>query len=760
MAFCRIRCSRLFLTSSGKYNCSIASPVIYCSLYNQYDSHPFGKRQFTKQPEDLIEDTNKNNKTLTKKKDDTLDPQALQSVMRNLRIYQGSPVIQDDWDGVEDSSVQETFIIDEDYKLELETKIVKRKKEKKKAEMGDFISPEANLLDKSVQWEAFPMEAMYTVLQHADKASTMGINNWAKQYQEPIEHWMDEHTPEYDERTDKELTEFQDILVTGDDAFIASNIQTKPGGTDIEEMDCPPYDDSPDSHVLTFDRQRRLRPPDEDLDNFIDGLEPNIEKYYPANVAAMKKKSLEVKEFEQTLIKKNKGGKWRELQQKEGKIWSDKTDNPTLFPVHDPDYTYDDWELEVKELHEREFIDEDHSLAKSLRFKDDPEDSDHLRFDYSQTTIPKMTEREFQTWEEYDEWDPHADSKLWDLKSSGTEVLGWKDLDPHADPAEQPEDEMGRIAAQSFLPPIHRDGYNFDDWNFERMKDDTQHIDPRYVHSNKRESDFLEALGLDHVPDENELDEDEQNSMENHDEILVKEKPQQWKRPLPYLSDESKWAIYWLHQEDPVKYTPRELAKKFHIQIGRAEGIIKLQHLERLYVESGYIMEDLDNDDDGIADDVADLQPTDAVWDPATPGYFEHMPQIQLLDDEDRLMAEMLEKKTLHAYHKREEYKDKKERKKFAKYGPIGSMRPPAPEPIDLKTSRFNKKYRYNKKIRHPIILTNISQQKKKLYRIAVRDTDSTLRAPSHTEFWNIRTREKSQKEYFNYKPYRKQDCI
>lgn len=722
--------SRLQILTS-RNNCYLGvSSLTWRYLLNQYDPHLFGTREFTKQPEGGTGEVNKIDKKVTKLKDDTLDPQALQGVLRNLRIYKGHPAVEDDWTGEEDPSVGKTRIIDEEYKLELETSIVEAKKQEKEELIGDFVSPETNLFDKSVQWEAFPMEAMYTLLQHADKASSMGIVKWAKQYEEPIESWLAKHSPEYDEKDEVETSEYKDITVTGEEAFIASSIQTKPGGKYIDGLDCAPYDNSPDNHVLPFDRQMRLQPPDDELfEDFMAGLGPDYEKYYPKNVALEKQKYKEKKEFEQQLIEENRGGKWRELQRKEGKIWSNFHDNPKLFPVHDPDYTYDDWELEVKALHEREFIAEDHPFVKNLRQHDDPEDPDHLRFDYSQTVLPNMTESELLKWQEFDEFDPLAHNKIWNTAGYDQDSFDVSKLDPSWE--EPDSDTMGRVEAQSYMPPIHRDGYNFDDWNFERMKDDNQDIDPKYEHSNKREGEFLDALGLGH----------EEN--EEGKEVATK-KPKQWNRPLPFLTDESKWAIYWLHQEDPVKYTPRELAKKFHIQLGRAEGIIKLQHLERMYIESGFVIGDMDGLDDGDEENIEmEFEPTDAVWDPDTPPAFEHMPAIQLLDDDDRMMAELLDKKALHAYHKIEEDKDRREKKMYGKFGPIGSMRPPAPEPITLDVSRFNKKNQYTKKNRFPIVLTNISKQKKNQYRIAVRDTDSTLRAPSHGEFWNVRVRER-----------------
>lgn len=52
-------------------------------------------------------------------------------------------------------------------------------------------------------------------------------------------------------------------------------------------------------------------------------------------------------------------------------------------------------------------------------------------------------------------------------------------------------------------------------------------------------------------------------------------------RPPPPLSDAICEEIWQLHLKDPLQFTLRELAKKYHLSIGRIDAILRLKGLEK-----------------------------------------------------------------------------------------------------------------------------------------------------------------------------------
>lgn len=47
------------------------------------------------------------------------------------------------------------------------------------------------------------------------------------------------------------------------------------------------------------------------------------------------------------------------------------------------------------------------------------------------------------------------------------------------------------------------------------------------------------------------------------------------------MGDATRQEIYDLYKEDPVKWTPRQLALKYELSVIRIEAILRLKHLEK-----------------------------------------------------------------------------------------------------------------------------------------------------------------------------------
>ena len=51
--------------------------------------------------------------------------------------------------------------------------------------------------------------------------------------------------------------------------------------------------------------------------------------------------------------------------------------------------------------------------------------------------------------------------------------------------------------------------------------------------------------------------------------------------PATPVGDGLRQEIYDLYKEDPVKWTPRQLALKYELSVIRIEAILRLKHLEK-----------------------------------------------------------------------------------------------------------------------------------------------------------------------------------
>lgn len=63
-------------------------------------------------------------------------------------------------------------------------------------------------------------------------------------------------------------------------------------------------------------------------------------------------------------------------------------------------------------------------------------------------------------------------------------------------------------------------------------------------------------------------------------------------KPTPPMSNHAKEEIYRLHRSDTTKWTPRQLGTKYNISIKRVEAILRLKHLEKEMVASGFVAQE------------------------------------------------------------------------------------------------------------------------------------------------------------------------
>lgn len=63
-------------------------------------------------------------------------------------------------------------------------------------------------------------------------------------------------------------------------------------------------------------------------------------------------------------------------------------------------------------------------------------------------------------------------------------------------------------------------------------------------------------------------------------------------KPTPPMSNHAKEEIYKLHRSDTTKWTPRQLGTKYNISIKRVEAILRLKHLEKEMVASGFVAQE------------------------------------------------------------------------------------------------------------------------------------------------------------------------
>ncbi|KAF9393844.1 hypothetical protein CPC16_000971 [Podila verticillata] len=63
-------------------------------------------------------------------------------------------------------------------------------------------------------------------------------------------------------------------------------------------------------------------------------------------------------------------------------------------------------------------------------------------------------------------------------------------------------------------------------------------------------------------------------------------------KPTPPMSNHAKEEIYHLHRSDTTKWTPRQLGTKYNISIKRVEAILRLKHLEKEMVASGFVAQE------------------------------------------------------------------------------------------------------------------------------------------------------------------------
>jgi len=265
------------------------------------------------------------------------------------------------------------------------------------------------------------------------------------------------------------------------------------------------------------------------------------------------------------------------------------------------------------------------------------------------------------------------------------------------------------------------------------------------------------------------------------------------------LAEETRQALYLLHQSQPSVWTPAALATKFRMSHQHVKGILMIEAANERVKDHGLEEEDSelynteeDEDADTMEDykamteqvkfrqslvrrgengemiELNDRDDTHEVLPEAMLHYLPRLPHPRVPDvrfvNENDMAAVLEEEREVEERFLSQQAKlAKRESEHFARQGAIGATTAPkytrkADVTDNYQQPAVLKEGKLLPPIPHHLVMVDISERRQDRYSMAVRDVTGWLRQPTPIEFVNARRRERSEKARFVYVQYRQEN--
>ena len=264
------------------------------------------------------------------------------------------------------------------------------------------------------------------------------------------------------------------------------------------------------------------------------------------------------------------------------------------------------------------------------------------------------------------------------------------------------------------------------------------------------------------------------------------------------LAEDTRRALFLLHQSNPAVWTPAALAMKFRMSHQHVKGILMIEAAAERAIDHGLEEEDraleetedseaaqgvdeyralvrrikfreslVRRGDNGEMIELADREDTNEVIPEAMLHYLPRLPHprvpdVRFVNEND--MASVLEEErdVEERFLSQQARLAKREAEHFAKQGPIGATTAPRyarkADPADnYQQPAVLRDGKLLPPIPHHLVMLDISERRQDRYSMAVRDVTGWLREPTPIEFVNTRKRERSEKARFVYAQYRQE---
>ena len=380
-----------------------------------------------------------------------------------------------------------------------------------------------------------------------------------------------------------------------------------------------------------------------------------------------------------------------------------------------------------------------------------------------------------------------------DAESADTDEM---DEDEDEDEEQDVErDELNDLDDESFNPRLVRH-QNERDERRQKFEDldpvptgDQRAFDDQYFHYDEDEYALMTKL------DPNGEEDDDYRKPQSQ-ETVWNEYTQQDETGQLALVEETRHALYLLHQSQPSVWTPAALAMKFRMSHQHVKGILMIEAADRRMKDHGLEEEDnplyttdREEDVDGAEDyramvdqikfreslirrgengemiELNDIDDLNEVIPETMLHYLPRLPRPRVPDvrfvNENELAAVLEEERDVEERFLTQQAKlAKRESEHFARQGPIGAATAPKysrkTDPDDnYQQPTVWKDGKLLPPIPHHLVLVDISERRQDRYSMAVRDVTGWLREPTPIEFVNARRRERSEKARFVYVQYR-----
>ena len=264
------------------------------------------------------------------------------------------------------------------------------------------------------------------------------------------------------------------------------------------------------------------------------------------------------------------------------------------------------------------------------------------------------------------------------------------------------------------------------------------------------------------------------------------------------LAEETRKALWLLHQSQPSVWTPAALATKFRMSHQHVKAILMIEAASERQVDHQREKDDSEfaqTEDEEEADELHDYKAlgdaikfreslirrgdngemielyenegVNEVHTEAMLHYLPRLPHPRVPDvrfvNENELAAVLEEEREVEERFLSQQAKlAKRESEHFARQGPMGSTTAPRytrkTDPNDsYQQPAVLKDGKLLPPIPHHLVMVDISERRQDRYSMAVRDVTGWLRQPTPIEFVNARRRERSDKARFVYVEYRQE---
>ena len=397
--------------------------------------------------------------------------------------------------------------------------------------------------------------------------------------------------------------------------------------------------------------------------------------------------------------------------------------------------------------------------------------------------------------EYYDDGETIHDEE--DETTSAAEMEEDEDEDDEED-VEVERDPSNDLDDDTFNPRLLRHRHERDERR-QRFQDldpvptgDQRAFDDQYFHYDEDEYELMTKL-------DPYGEEDDYYRKPQSQETVWNEYSQMEEKGQQVLTEETRQALYLLHQSQPSVWTPAALATKFRMSHQHVKGILMIEAADQRMKDHGLEEEDSelyqseeDEDADTIEDyksmteqikfrqslirrgddgemiELIEREDTNDVLPERMLHYLPRLPHPRVPDvrfvNENDLAAVLEEEREVEERFMSQQAKlAKRESEHFARQGPIGATSAPKysrkADPDDnYQQPAVLKGGKLLPPIPHHLVMVDISERRQDRYSMAVRDVTGWLRLPTPIEFVNTRRRERSAKARFVNVQYRQEN--